>query len=77
MLEEIEEKAIEDDIVEKVVENKVHPLKVSIGVLQPGKKLKAVIAGSKGSLLEIVAPDDKILEYTVSVAVRERNVPKE
>ncbi len=78
MVGENEEKVIEEEIVEKtVVKNKIHPLVVATGILPSGKKLKAVIAGSKGSVLEVVAPDGKFFEYTVTIAVRERNNPEE
>ncbi len=60
----------------KVVKNEIYPLEVATGALPSGKKIRVTAAGAKDSILEVTARKGKILEYTVSIAVREKDAPE-
>ena len=68
---------VDESKEKKVVENEIYPLAVATGTLPSGKKLRVTAAGAKDSILEVTARKGKILEYTVSIAVREKDAPKE
>jgi len=59
----------------KVVESVSYTPQTLTGVLPSGRKLTIEVDGKEGKLLEVTAPNGKVLEYTVLVTVREKDVP--